>query len=255
MIGDFHEVGIEAGLSSAQVSLAIEVPPYAFTFHAPDLWWRACDMHSHAQRANAAPGSHASVCSNVQILNFTCISHSIFAHLASDITLFQHIDHAANLVIGETFAVMAPQELVGRYKRYKHGTNNLIYWLTQTAASCSKDVVQSLRTSGSRKTMKGGNKKKRHASAEQPRELELCVEELVGLAEAISCAEPLVRVPRGIILLIADVIAERKACSEWYSTQNLRSGSRIAKEDEGHWYFIEVSAFRMSNAVSTDLTT
>lgn len=40
---------------------------------------------------------------------------------------------------------MAPQELVGRYERYKHGTRNLVYWLTKTAANCG-DLKTALRS-------------------------------------------------------------------------------------------------------------
>lgn len=46
---------------------------------------------------------------------------------------------------------MAPKELVGRYKQYKHGTQDLVYWLTKTAAECGDlgDVVRYVKFSWS----------------------------------------------------------------------------------------------------------
>lgn len=43
---------------------------------------------------------------------------------------------------------MAPQELVGRYKKYKSATNGLLYWITKTAHTCCnlRDIVKSLAT-------------------------------------------------------------------------------------------------------------
>ena len=117
---------------------------------------------------------------------------------------------------------MAPQELIGRYKEYKSKTKNVLHWLIQTASTCCDvaTVVRSL-ASGSKKTNASGG-----AAACDSAELEIRTDELLELARRICDANPPVDVPEGILLIIEDVIAGRESCSEWYSAQALKGGSR-----------------------------
>ena len=126
---------------------------------------------------------------------------------------------------------MAPQEVVGRYKLYKSKTRGFLYWLTKTAGShCNlQDIIKSLSTSRSSRTKKKG---------ENASELEITTAEIVQLAQVVSAAT--VTVPRGILLIIKDVIQGRQQCAEWYSA---RASDQGEEEDDGHRHIISVSLF------------
>ena len=128
---------------------------------------------------------------------------------------------------------MASQELIGRYQRYKHGTRNLVYWLTKTAASCGdlETVLKSFQPNST--------SKKRTLVAP---ELEVRAHELMALARLIAENGRSVgmEVPEGMLLIVQDVIAGREECAAWYAGQALKSGSGTQKEDEGHRGFIEI---------------
>ena len=125
---------------------------------------------------------------------------------------------------------MASQQVVGRYKLYKQGTRNLVYWLTVTAEQyCDlKTVIRALRESES------------SPQQARPAGLEVRQAELVQLAELIATAEPPPDVPEGIVLIAKDVIQGRECCAEWYSAQALQTGSDLEKENDGHKAFILV---------------
>lgn len=109
-----------------------------------------------------------------------------------------------------------------------------MHWLTQTARTCCDltTVVRSLnQNAASTKTAQANG------------ELEIRPHELLNLANEIASADPPVDVPEGIILITQDVIAGREGCAEWYSAQALEGGSKMAKENDGHRYFIEVRIF------------
>lgn len=132
----------------------------------------------------------------------------------------------------DNFAIMAPQELVSRYKEYKSKTRGLLYWLTRTASTCC-DLTTVLSSLASKS-------KSDAVQADNTGELEIRADELLALAEKIASADPPVEVPEGVLLIIRDIIAGREGCAEWYSAQALVGGSKVAKENESHRHFIEV---------------
>lgn len=118
---------------------------------------------------------------------------------------------------------MAPQELVGRYRKYRSATNGLLYWITTTAGTCCnlKDVKSLASTS---------------KSATRPPQApyytgdyEISTDELIQLAEKICSSDPPIEVPEGIVLILRDAINRREACAAWYSGQALKVRVRWQK--------------------------
>ncbi|KAK4544128.1 hypothetical protein LTR36_004626 [Oleoguttula mirabilis] len=121
----------------------------------------------------------------------------------------------------------------GRYKLYKAGTARRVEWLAKTASRCCNvtTIIGSL----------APDPAKAHSSSSRTSPLQdvrIRTHELVALANAIVAADPPVSIPQNIIDVLNDVIAGREVCTQWYSSQAVQQESDVARQNEGHVFFI-----------------
>lgn len=64
--------------------------------------------------------------------------------------------------------------------------------------------------------------------------------ELLKLAQVIVAADPPVKISQSILNIICEVIAGRQDCANYYSAQSSCINDEVARENEGHRYFINV---------------
>lgn len=131
---------------------------------------------------------------------------------------------------------MAPQALLGRYKIYKAGTKKLVEWLVASAGRCC-DLNAIIKSLACGLPLKASKKGRKHTDTPS---LEIRVQELLKLAQAIANSEPSSNIPESIIQILKDVIAGRQECADWYAAQALKDGGKLEKENETHRYFLMV---------------
>ncbi|KAK4890206.1 hypothetical protein LTR27_011088 [Elasticomyces elasticus] len=117
-----------------------------------------------------------------------------------------------------------PAHIVGRHKLYKAGTERLAQYLARTAnAFCD---VQSLTGGGTEVT------------SNHQRTVKISTRDFLALARTIAGAAPAVVVPAYILRLTENVIAGRRYCAEWYSSQP--SSKEMDEQNNRHAHFIEI---------------
>lgn len=121
---------------------------------------------------------------------------------------------------------------IGRYKRYKAGTKQVIEWLARTA-----DRVGDLASCLDCLRPKANGTKLSKADIETIR---IKTHELKKLAALIADSDPPVGVPREVLQVLEDVIAGRQACASWYASQAIGDVSELASQNDSHAHFIHV---------------
>lgn len=127
---------------------------------------------------------------------------------------------------------LKPAAFIGRYKRYKAGTKQVIEWLARTA-----DRVGDLRSCLDCLKPKASGSKLSKADIETIR---IKTHELKKLAVLIADSDPPVGVPRDILRVLKDVIAGRQACASWYASQAIAEVTELQSQNDSHAHFIAV---------------
>lgn len=174
-------------------------------------------------------------------------------------TFSAHASTSSNLLSEvpphRTLTNMLPEEVVGRYRRYKRGTRKLVSWLVKMVSDFGdiESIIVTLPSSPKanqarqrQQRKKQGKKAKKRQIALEPAELEVSSRQLVELAEAVACIDPPALIPDYILTTVGDVIKGRGECHDWYSGQASSTSTTADSDNETHQYFIGVSSERRS---------
>lgn len=125
-----------------------------------------------------------------------------------------------------------PAAFIGRYKRYKAGTKQVIEWIARTADRVGdlKSCLDCLKP----------NAKGSKLSKADIETIRIKTHELKKLAALIADSDPPVGVPRDLFRVLEDVIAGRQACASWYASQAIGDVTELASQNDSHAHFILV---------------
>lgn len=121
---------------------------------------------------------------------------------------------------------------IGRYKRYKAGTKQVIEWLARAVDRIDdlSSCLDCLRPEVGGKTL----------SSTDIETVRIKTYELEKLAQIIADSDPPVGVPQDILRVLEDVIAGRQACAGWYASQAIDNMTELAGQNASHAHFIAV---------------
>ncbi|KAK4548346.1 hypothetical protein LTR36_010216 [Oleoguttula mirabilis] len=114
---------------------------------------------------------------------------------------------------------MSSPHITERYTLYKTGTTSIVSWLTKSASRCSI------------------------ACANATCKAVISTSDLLRFANAIANAKSPIEIPPSMLEIIADVIAGRKYCADWYTAQSAQEPARdgtTKSASESHRHFISV---------------
>ncbi|KAH7135234.1 hypothetical protein B0J11DRAFT_502074 [Dendryphion nanum] len=135
-------------------------------------------------------------------------------------------------------------EVFSLYTRYKKGTDKTIQWLAEIARPTGKvDHLFAIPAGHQTNRRAKGKARKQHKGAvatSEPQQYDLSAEAVRRLAEVCACI-PHIRVPRTILIILADVISCRKECAAYYKSWKIELVSKEKQNaDGGHLHFIQV---------------
>ncbi|CAO2648058.1 Nn.00g089800.m01.CDS01 [Neocucurbitaria sp. VM-36] len=137
--------------------------------------------------------------------------------------------------------------LADSYRKYKHGTNNFVQCLAETARATGRvnDVFkndcpqQAIKTAGGR--LKGKARKEVQKAGPTPAAAtyQVPIKNFDRLAKAIANTKH-VQVPRAVFTTLRSVIRGRKECANWYSLNADLEDNIVKEKNAGHQYYIKI---------------